>query len=403
MRRFRSLIFLYLLFVILFGQAGRPYVLLVSVDGFRPDYLQWTDTPNFDRLVQQGVKAKSLQSIYPTKTFPNHYAIATGMYAENHGLIANYFYDPKFDAIYQISDRNAVEDARWYGGEPIWVTAENQGVKTASYFWVGSEAPIGGVRPSIWKRYEHDFPFEARVDSVLAWFQLPEERRPHLVLLYFHEPDGVGHSYGPEGAETLAVIRELDTLLGTLMEGLEGLDIYDQLNTIIVSDHGMAATSPERTIDLTDYVSLKGITQENNGAFSSLYGESPKQLRKVYEKLSKAPHLKIYWKEEIPERWHYRNHYRVKDLLVVAEEGWSILNINRPKAEYFRGGNHGYDNALWSMQAIFIADGPAFKDGYTRDTFENVNVYPIIAEILGIEPLAKIDGNVENVRDIFRE
>lgn len=402
MRRFRSLIFLYLLFVILFGQADRPYVLLVSVDGFRPDYLQWTDTPNFDRLAQQGVKAKSLQSIYPTKTFPNHYAIATGMYAENHGLIANYFYDPKFDAIYQISDRSAVEDARWYGGEPIWVTAENQGVKTASYFWVGSEAPIGGVRPSIWKRYEHDFPFEARVDSVLVWFQLPEKRRPHLVLLYFHEPDGVGHHYGPEGEETLAMIRELDTLLGTLMEGLEDLDIYDQLNIIIVSDHGMVATSPERTIKLTDYVSLKGITQENTGTFSSLYGGSPKQLKKVYKKLSKVPHLQVYWKEEIPERWHYRNHYRVKDLLVVAEEGWSILDINRPNAEYFRGGNHGYDNALWSMQAIFIADGPAFKDGYTRDTFENVNVYPIIAEILGIEPFAKIDGRVENVRDILR-
>ncbi|NQU27445.1 MAG: alkaline phosphatase family protein [Candidatus Marinimicrobia bacterium] len=402
MRRLRSIILPFLLTAIVFTQADRPYVLLVSFDAFKPDYFNWTETPNFDHLVQQGVTAKSLQSIYPTKTFPNHYALATGMYAENHGLIANYFYDSKFDATYQIRDRSAVEDARWYGGEPIWVTAEKQGVKTASYFWVGSEAPVGGILPSISKRYEHEFPFEARVDSVLAWFQLPEEKRPQLILLYFHEPDAISHKYGPRGEETLAVVRELDALLGTLMEGLEGLDIYDQLNTIIVSDHGMAATSPQRTIDLAAYANMNGIIQENSGTFSSLYGGSPKKLKRVYKKLKKIPHISVYWKVDIPDRWHYKNHYRVKDILVVADDGWSILNINKPNKEYFRGGNHGYDNALWSMQAIFIADGPAFKDGYTRDTFENVNVYPIIAEILGIEPYPEIDGNVENVEDIFR-
>ncbi len=402
MRKIRRLIILSQLLAILCGQTDQPYVLLISFDSFRPDYFKWTITPNFDRLAKQGVMSESMQSIYPTKTFPNHYAIATGMYAENHGLIANYFYDPKFDAIYQISDKDAVTDPRWYGGEPIWVTAEKQDIKTASFFWVGSEAPIGGIKPTICKPYQHNFPFEARVDSVLAWFKLPEERRPHLVLLYFHEPDDTAHRYGPQGEQTLAVIRELDALLGTLLNGLEELEIYDQLNTIIVSDHGMASTSSARTVNLRDYANLDNITQENDGTFSSLYGGSSEQLNQIYKQLSKAPHLQVYWKEEIPDRWHYRNHYRVKDILVVAEEGWSILNYAKPNAAHFRGGNHGYDNALWSMQAIFVADGPAFKDGYTRGTIKNVNMYPIITEILGIVPYSEIDGNVEQVRDLFR-
>ncbi len=401
MRRLRLLLIILLGFAT--GQENRPYVLMVSFDAFKPDYLQWVETPNFNRLARQGVKAKSLKPVFPSKTFPNHYSLATGMYAEHHGLIANTFYDFEFDAVYRISDRDAVENPRWYGGEPIWVTAEKQGVKTASYFWVGSEAPIGGVMPSISKRYEHDFPFEARVDSVLTWFQLPVEQRPQLVLLYFHDPDAVSHSYGPQGAETWKVVGELDQLLGKLIKGLEQLDIYSQLNLIVLSDHGMTATSPERVIDLTAYADLDGIRQEGDGPFSFLYNGSKKQLIKVYNQLKKAPHLQVYWKNEIPEHWHYRDNKRIKDMLVVAEDGWSILDINRPNSSYFSGGNHGYDNDLWSMQALFIADGPAFKDGYVCDTFENVNVYPIITEILGLEPFPEIDGNVENVRDIFRE
>lgn len=405
MRKFRSFILLLLIIISLVpaGAQDQQYVLLVSFDAFRPDYLEWTDTPNFNRLAEQGVKAKGLQPIFPSKTFPNHYALATGMYAESHGLIANTFYDPEFDALYKISNRDAVENPRWYGGEPIWVTAENQGVTTASYFWVGSEAPIGGVQPTIWKRYEHNFPFEARVDSVLAWFSLPEERRPRLVLLYFHDPDEISHRHGPEGEETWRVVRELDDLLGKLMTGLAVLPIYENLNLIVVSDHGMAATSPKRVVDLNDYVSMAGVTQENDGPFSSLYGGSERKMNEVYRELQQAHHISVYRQEEIPDRWHYKNHYRVKELLVVAEEGWSILDINNPNTDYFRGGNHGYDNALWSMHGIFIADGPAFKDGYTRDSFCNVNVYPIVARILGLTPYPEIDGRIELVEDIFAE
>ncbi|MFH1850956.1 MAG: ectonucleotide pyrophosphatase/phosphodiesterase [Candidatus Neomarinimicrobiota bacterium] len=402
MRKFRYLLSLLLLLSLSAAQPDESYVLLVSFDGFRPDYLEWVDTPNFDRLSAAGVRAESLQPVFPSKTFPNHYSLATGMYAEKHGLIANSFYDPVFDARYRISDRDAVENPRWYGGEPIWVTAERQGVKTASYFWVGSEAPIGGIRPSIWKRYEHDFPFADRVDSVIAWFSLPPERRPHLIMLYFHEPDGISHSFGPEAPETWAEIRELDVLLGKIIAGCQALDIHENLNLIIVSDHGMTATSSQRTISLADNVNLDGLTQEGDGPFSFIYGGEERRLNKVYKKLKKVPHLSTYKKADIPERWHFRDHYRIKDLLVVADEGWSILDYKRPNTQYFRGGNHGYDNALRSMQAIFIADGPAFKDGYVRPAFENVNVYPIIAEILALEPYAEIDGSVNQVRDILR-
>ncbi len=403
MRRLNLRLQLFLLLGLLWGQAGQPYVLVVSFDAFRPDYLHWVETPNFNRLAERGVLAKSLKSVFPTKTFPNHYALATGMYAEHHGIIANSFYDPEFDATYRIGDHDSTVNPRWYNGEPIWVTAEKQDVTTASFYWVGAEAPVGGVQPSIWKHYEHEFPFEARVDSVLSWFRLPEERRPHLVMLYFHEPDETSHRSGPRGADTWAVVSELDNVLGKLMTGLEQLDIYNQMNLIVLSDHGMTEISPERTIDLNEYANLKGIAQEGTGTFSFLYDGPKWRRQQAYKKLKKAPHLQVYWKNEIPERWHYRDNYRIKDMLLVAEEGWSILNKDKPEAGHYSGATHGYDNDLWSMQALFIADGPAFKDGYTRGTFENVNVYPIIAEILGIEPYEKIDGDVENVMDIFRE
>ena len=323
------------------------------------------------------------------------------MYADHHGLIANTFYDVEFDATYRIRDRSAVEDARWYGGEPIWCTAEKQGVKTASYFWVGSESKAGGCQPSVWKRYDHDYPFEARIDSVVAWFQKPPKTRPHLVLLYFHEPDAAGHVFGPNSDETETAVENMDSVMGAILDRVKNLPVYKQLNIIVVSDHGMAGINPKRIINLNDYTDLSGFTQEGTGPTSFLYGGETNRLHQVYADLKTAPHISVYLKTEIPNRLYYKNHYRIKDLLLIAHEGWSILNFKRPNPERYAGGTHGYDNVLPSMHAIFLADGPAFKNGYLRGTFENVNIYPLIANILQLTPNTDIDGNLENIADIL--
>ena len=401
MKQFTRFLCLFLIVFGLFGQPDRPYVLLVSFDGFRAEYLDWYYTPNFDRLAQQGVKAKSMKPVFITETFPNHYSIATGMYADHHGLIANTFYDAEFDATYMIYDRSAVEDERWYGGEPIWCTAEKQGVKTASYFWVGSESQAGGCQPSIWKRYDHDFPFNARIDSVMSWLQLPVEHRPHLVLLYFHEPDAAGHIYGPKSDETETAVKNMDVLMGVILDRVKNLPVYTQLNIIVVSDHGMVEINPKRIINLNDYTDLSGFTQEGNGPTSFLYGVGINHLQQVYADLKTVPHISVYLRTEIPDRLYYKNHYRIKDLLLIAQEGWSILNFKYPNPERYTGGDHGYDNVLSSMHAIFLADGPAFKDGYSRGSFENVDIYPLITEILQLTPNPEIDGDLENIEDVL--
>ena len=401
MKQFTRFLCLFLIVFGLFGQPDRPYVLLVSFDGFRAEYLDWYYTPNFDRLAQQGVKAKSMKPVFITETFPNHYSIATGMYADHHGLIANTFYDAEFDATYMIYDRSAVEDERWYGGEPIWCTAEKQGVKTASYFWVGAESQAGGCQPSIWKRYDHEFPFKARIDSVMSWLQLPVEHRPHLVLLYFHEPDAAGHIYGPKSDETETAVKNMDVLMGVILDRAKNLSVYKQLNIIVVSDHGMVEINPKRIINLNDYTDLSGLTQEGNGPTSFLYGVGINHLQQVYADLKTVPHISVYLRTEIPDRLYYKNHYRIKDLLLIAQEGWSILNFKYPNPERYTGGDHGYDNVLSSMHAIFLADGPAFKDGYSRGSFENVDIYPLITEILQLTPNPEIDGDLENIKDVL--
>ncbi|MBL7012900.1 MAG: alkaline phosphatase family protein [Candidatus Marinimicrobia bacterium] len=399
-------LFFIFIFSLLFSQniEKAPYVLMISFDGFRADYIDWYDTPNFDRLSSHGVKADGMKPVFVSKTFPNHYSLATGMYIENHGLVGNHFYDSVLDEQYTLSDRSKVEDSRFYGGEPIWVTAEKQGVKTASYYWVGSEAPIGGIYSSIWKKYDHHFPFHSRIDSVASWFSLPEESRPHLVMLYFHEPDNTGHRFGPKSPKTAAMVDSMDILMGRIIDAMSQLDIYPNLNIIAVADHGMTPISPDRTINLEKYVNMKDITMEGDGPFSLLYGKNKFRMRRLVKKLKKIPHLSAYLKKDIPDRYHFKNHYRIKDVLLVADEGWSILGMSGRSADpnSHSGGTHGYDNELRSMQALFVADGPAFKDGYNSPGFENIHVNPLVAHILGITPYSDIDGNLDSIKHILK-
>ena len=392
-------IILFLIIHPVYASDADEYVLLISMDGFRYDYLDKANTPNFDKLVNTGVSAKALIPVFTSKTFPNHYSIATGMYAENHGLIANTFFANDLNKQYSIRDRNAVENGAFYGGEPIWVTAESQNVISASYFWVGSEAVIKGQQPTYWKKYNQKVSFESRIDSVISWYSKPVQSRPRLILLYFHEPDWTGHEYGPNSNETISQIENMDNVFGNLISKISKLSIYNNLNIIIVSDHGMTDVKPDRTIDLSLVTDLSNMRVNGAGPTVFISSESKKQLKQTYKQLKNIDNADVYWKQNIPKRFHYRNHVRIPDLLVLANEGWSLMPLGHGSST--PKGSHGYDNQLDNMKAIFMAKGPSFKKGYRRDEFENIHIYPLITHILGIKSYPNIDGDLEQVKDLL--
>ena len=254
----RKLIIQLLLFFSIGFSGDQPYVLMVSFDGFRYDYTEMAHTPNLDRLTEYGVKAEALIPVFPTLTFPNHYSIATGAYAGTHNITGNSFYDKQYHKKYSLYDKETVRDAKFYKSEPIWVTAERQDVKSAAYFWVGTEAPIKGYSPSIFKYYDSSVSFYARVDSIISWLKLPEKNRPQLTMLYFSEPDQTGHNVGVYIPEIVESVEKMDELLGYLITELETLAIYSDLNIVVVSDHGMIDVSEDRLVILDDYISRLG-------------------------------------------------------------------------------------------------------------------------------------------------
>lgn len=375
-------------------------VILISIDGFRHDYLDKAAAPNLQRLAQNGVRAQGMIPAFPSKTFPNHYTIVTGLYPEHHGIVSNTMYDPELNARFRIGDRAAVEDSRWWGGEPLWVTAQQQGRISATYFWVGSETEILGVRPAYWKRYEHNTPNSARVAQVLAWLDLPQPQRPALITLYFSIIDDLGHEFGPDSPELIKAIGELDAVIGELGQGLVARDIFKRVNLIVVSDHGMAATSAERVIYLDDYLDLQQVEVIDWTPVLALLPR-PGQEAAVYQKLKGAhPHLQVYRKAEIPERFHFRRHRRIMPIMGLADDGWTISAHSRRRGP--RGGDHGYDNLLPSMRATFIAHGPAFKTELRVAPFQNIHVYNLVCEILRLRP-APNDGSLDSVRTMLKE
>ncbi len=382
---------------------GQPTVILISLDGFRWDYQEKTDTPNFDFLTESGVRTKSLIPVFPTNTFPGHYSIVTGLYPENHGIIDNSMYDQKMDARFSLGDSAAIQDGRWWEGEPFWVTTEKQGQISATYFWPGSEAQINGMQPSHWFRYDGSVKEEERIEQVLKWLDLPKEKRPTFITCYFSNLDDVGHDAGPESKEIIAEIQKVDEALGLLLTGLRQRNILNKVNIIMVSDHGMTETSRERIIFLDDYVDPASVDVINWLPLEL----NPKDGKEdvVYNKLAQAhPNLKIYRKTEMPVRFHFRNHHRIPGIIGVVDEGWKITTHEHfdSRPDYGKGGTHGYDHQLKSMGAIFIARGPAFKSGFVVTPFQNIHIYNLLADILDLEP-APNDGNLDSVRVMLRK
>ncbi len=402
-RYFYPLLFLFLLLSSCNGfQSGgdRQYVVMVSLDAFRWDYDSIYGTPVLDEIAVNGVMAEHLIPSFPTKTFPNHYSIATGLYPDHHGLINNTFYAADLGGkVYRIGDRNMVSNGDFYGGEPIWVTARKQGVKSASFFWVGTEAPIQGMHPDYWKVYDHDVPFGDRVDTVLTWLSLPPDRRPHLVTLYYEEPDAVSHTYGPISPETGAMVHSLDSLMGVLRAGIARLPHARKVNLIVLSDHGMTEVDDIRYNYIYDTLPERMVKRIFGG--SPVWAVEPVAGKRdsVLMLLNMQKGMQAWAREELPEHWHYGTHPRIPEIVLVADPGWTAGT--RPQPGRYSRGDHGYDNHCPDMHSIFYAEGPAFKKGFRTDTLYNVDIYNLLTQILKLQP-APNDGDAGRIAPLLR-
>lgn len=375
------------------------YVVMLSMDGWRWDYASRVETPNLDYIATMGVMAEYSKPAFPSKTFPNHYSMATGLYPDNHGIVDNNFTCPELGT-YRLGDRASVENGAFYGGEPIWVTAETQGVTTASFFWVGSEAPVKGVQPTYWKQFDGRVPFTDRIDTVLHWLQLPLDQRPRLVTFYFQEPDSQGHATGPDSPEIDQLVMHLDSLVGVLIAGLKDLDIYNQINLIVTSDHGMTEVSPERYIDISAYTPRNWYTRTHGG--NPLLHADPIEgmMDSIYNILQQVENIYVWKKAEVPARLNYGTNPRIGELVILADSTWSV-GWGRAREGYNSGGAHGWDNAKKDMHTIFYAMGPAFKVNHRHQAIEVVDLYPLIARIMGLRP-AEVDGKMERVEGMLR-
>lgn len=380
-------------------------VILISIDGFLVNYLETIRPPNLVQLAANGVSApEGMISVFPTLTFPNHYSIATGLYSENHGIISNTMYDPTIDAWFRLSDRDAVEDTHWWEGEPIWVTAELQGMTAATFYFVGSEAPVKNVQPTYWRRFDASVPGEDRVDQVLAWLDLPAEEKPGFISLYFGQVDGVGHSYGPSAPETADAVRNVDGYIGRLLAGLEERGIDDRVDIVVVSDHGMSDRSQDRVIALDDFIDLEDVQMISTSPVLML--NTPNGNRDAILSSLQGAHanLQVWAKEDVPERFHYGGHYRTPDIIGLVDDGWTMYRTRSYMNENLHrlgGSTHGYDPAALSMRALFIANGPSFKSGMEIDPFENIHIYEMLAKILGLDP-AENDGDPDVLSPILK-
>ena len=375
--------------------ASHP-VIVVAFDGFARRYLDQDSAPTLHAVARDGVTGSMIPS-FPSVTFPNFYTLATGLTPEHSGMVNNRFFDPAYDTTF-VYTQPIARQPRWWNGEPIWNTASRYGVRSATLFWVGSDAPIAGKHPTYWTAYDPRVQFESRMPTVLGWLAMPDSMRPQLMMVYFDEPDHTGHAKGPDAPETRRMVLRVDSMLATLVEGLKARRLYDSVNLIILADHGMTATSKERTVYLEDAgVDSARVRVSSLGPFlmiESLDGHDAELLAN----LRKLPHLTVWPKDSVPARLRYGKNPRITRLVGVMDDGWVI---QWKHGREILGGNHGYDNADPMMRALFIAHGPAFKPGAKLADFPNTDIYALLAHLLGIAA-APNDGNLEPFRAVLR-
>lgn len=372
-----------------------PFVILISSDGFRYDYLEKYHAEHLLKFAEDGVWAKNgMYPSYPSITFPNHYSIVTGLYPAHHGIVDNIFYDPQRNELYKIGTQT-ITDGTWYKGLPLWGLAESQNMMSASLFWVGSESDAGGFRPSYYYRYHDKFSDDDKVRIIKNWLTLPVDKRPHFITLYFPEVDHAGHKYGPDAPQTEQAVKYIDTAIQKLADGLKPLNL--PINFIFVSDHGMIGedekdyiTLPE--IDRTKYIVI------NSGTFARITAKNLDEVQPLYDRLRKEDHknYKIYLAKDFPKKLHFSpkedSSRRIGDIILVPK-GTKVLVDAGKKTSI---GKHGFNPyKVPEMKATFFAWGPAFKKEKRISSFQNTNIYPLVAKILGLKITQPIDGDIK--------
>jgi predicted AlkP superfamily pyrophosphatase or phosphodiesterase len=384
-----------------------PIVLMISIDGFRNDYLEKYQPPTLLAWASEGVRAEGIIPSFPTLTFPNHISLVTGRRPGHHGIVGNTFYDETRKEKYSIGDNKTVNDGSWYRGEPIWATAERNGTLSATCFWVGSEAKISGVHPTYLKPYDGEITNKQRVDWVVEWLQLPEERRPHLITLYFSEVDDMGHKYGPDAEETKKGVLNIDAELARLKTFIDGSGLPVQV--MVMSDHGMRKI--EKTADLSGAENLMKMLSSGKGALTYFYSEDAEQIEKAYQEVkaiqaAQSGLFKVYKADELPANWDLDDVSRRGDLIVVGEPG-VYIGFKKPGDTGNVGssnkGTHGWDvqqDPL--MQGLFIASGSMFKKDLRIPAFDNVHVYPLVLEMLKLKTTESYDGKLEVLKPVLK-
>jgi len=377
-------------------------LILISFDGFRPDYLDRHLTPTLAALAADGVRGEAMKPAFPTLTFPNHYTLVTGLYPDHHGIVNNRMTDPLSGARFVYNDPNTTADPAWWTGEPLWVSVEKQGWHAATMFWPGSDVAIGGVRPSEWLPFNGKMTPQQRVDQLLQWIDLPSAQRPIFYTLYFEQVDHAGHNDGPDSAEVDSALRDVDSALAHLVEGLQRRHLFDHTNIVIVADHGMTATSHDRVIYLDDLIRLDDVDVVNYGILAGINPNKGSATAVEASLLDAHEPMHCWRKSEVPARLHYGTNARVPALLCLADDGWIITShAQEATRKHFSLGEHGYDNDDPAMRALFVAHGPAFKQGLIVPEFDNVDVYPLLTRLLAIKPQPN-DGDFDVVTPMLR-
>jgi predicted AlkP superfamily pyrophosphatase or phosphodiesterase len=392
------------------SQGAQPApLLLISIDAYRADYIDRGLSPTLAMLATDGVQADSMQPSFPSLTFPNHYTLVTGLRPDHHGIVNNTMVDPTLGK-FSLSNRKAVSDGRWWNeGTPIWETADAHGLRTATMFWPGSEADIHGHHPDAWKPFDGTVTANARVDQILAWLNVPADKRPTFLTLYFDAVDHAGHEYGPDSPQVNDALRATDAALARLVQGLKQDGLFDKMNIIILADHGMAGVPLANSVMIDKLVPIDKVQTVGMGILAGFNPLSNATAASsdfdAIEHTLEQPqqHMHCWDKTRVPKRLDYGSNPRVPQLLCLADVGWRITTTDyaASHAGHISVGEHGYDNADPLMQALFVAHGPAFRVGAKVPAFANVDVYPLMTHLLQI-PAMPNDGDYDAVKGMLK-
>lgn len=373
------------------AHLDKPYLILISIDGFGWDARSRADTPALDRLAETGVVARSMRPAWPSLTFPNHYAIATGLYPAEHGIVGNSFPNETRDDWYALHDREAVQNPDWYEGEPIWVVAEKAGMVAAAYFFVGTEAPVQGIRPTYSYLYDENVAGMTRVEQVLDWLSLPDAERPHMVTLYFEDVDVTSHRHGPAAPETAAAIERVDGYIAGLLDGLDALPFREDVYIVVVSDHGQSEyTAPEAAYVLDEHVAIGEARAVQGGNYVMLYYHAPEPARitSIVETINRTwPHGRAYARGATPAHWRVSDDERYPEVFIQADAGHAVAT-DRTYLQRLSTGAHGWPPESEAMGATFIANGARLPAGHRVGEISVVDVFPLMLDILELPPPA---------------